>query len=328
MKTLSQSIIIIISGLALTLISCEKLDIRRIMDTETDAIEINSSVVVAHGTILDIGDDQIVEHGHCWSTDINPTIDNYKSELGATYERIAFTSELNNIIPGIEHHVRAYIYDGTNYVYGSIRSFILSSEHINFLSEKIDSTETSVNISSNVDSIGSIYFNDHGHCWSQFNPPTIDDNITSFGQIDTNKAIVSAINNLTFGRYYFRGYMISESGVIYSNTVVFDSEITVGSSEPNLKDDTLVVAYGSIKSLSTKPIIDHGHIWSHTWTEPHLQDDEDYKFNSLGSIDKLAPFSSEIDNLIPGRTYYIWSYATDGDRTGYGDTETIIMPDK
>ncbi len=320
MKTLNHFIILIIFVIATIFLSCEKLDIVRTMDTKTDDVEINSSAVVAYGTILDIGDSQIIQHGHCWSVTPEPTVDNNKTELGEISERDTFSSQLIKIIPGIEHFIRSYIYDGTNYVYGNTVSFTITSENINFVTDPIISlNEIKVRVNSSVDNIGSINFIDYGHCWSQTDPPTVDDNITSYGYIDTNQNFTSIINNLSLGRYYVRAYLESESGVIYSNTEIFESTISVITGIATSILDTEAVMHGTIRSLGVEPIRDHGHCWSTITSSPSLNDE----YSSLGAISKLGTFSSELNNLLPGRKYYIRSYATDGIIVYYGEIKSF-----
>jgi len=328
MKKLNLSIILIMLGITIVFLSCEKLEIVRTMDTKTDDVEINSSAVVAYGTVLDIGESKIIQHGHCWSTTAKPTVNDFKSELGTISERDTFASQLTNIIPGIKHYLCSYIYDGTNYVYGNILSFTISSEDIDFVSEIDEGDETSVVVISSVNNIGSINFDDHGHCWSQIYPPTIDDNITSYGQIDTNQSFTSDINNLNLGRYFIRGYLISEGGLIYSDTVVFESKITVATETIVTIDAYSIVAHGKINSLGIEPIRDYGFCWSSINSNPRYLDDG-VSHNSLGSADKLGPYTCEIDNLNPGVTYYIRAYAIDGIKVYHeGKVESFTTPEE
>jgi hypothetical protein len=311
-----KKIIVLISGVFIILmVSCEKFDIVRVMDTKTDSIEINSSKIVAYGTILDIGEKKIIQHGHCWSINNEPTVNDYKTDLGEINERDTFISELSKIIPGVEHYIRSYIFDGKEYVYGNTLKFIVTADDIEFSTDSLISlTETNLLVSSSVRNIGSMNFEDYGHCWSQTDPPTIDDAKSAFGSLDSNKTFTTAINNLNMGRYYIRGYLKSAGGVVYSNTVVFESVISV---ETGIVDVQQIkaIAYGAITSLGVEPIIDHGHCWSLQTSSPTLNNEH----NSLGAISKLGPYSGDIYDLIPNQTYYIRSYATDGIHVFYGD---------
>ncbi len=297
------------------IVSCEKFDIVRVMDTKTDSIEINSSKIVAYGTVLDIGEKKIIQHGHCWSINKEPTVNDYKTELGGIVERDTFISELRKIIPGVEHYIRTYVYDGKEYVYGNTLKFIVTADDIEFSTDSLTSlTETNLLVSSSVRNIGSMNFEDYGHCWSQTDPPTIDDAKSAFGSLDNNKTFTTAINNLNMGRYYIRGYLKSAGSIVYSNTVVFESVISVETGIVDVQQ-TKATAYGAIRSLGIEPIRDHGHCWSLQTSSPTLNNEH----NSLGAISKLGPYSGDIDSLLPNQTYYIRAYATDGIHVFYGE---------
>jgi len=308
---------IVISFIILLLffiVSCERFDIVRIMDTKTDSVEVNSSKIVAFGTVLDIGDKKIIQHGHCWSVNENPTVNDYKTELGEVTKRDTFTSELKNIIPGQEHYIRTYVYDGEEYVYGNTLKFIVTADDIDFVIDSLHIlNETNLLVSSSVKNIGSMSFDDYGHVWSQIDPPTIDNARSSYGSLKNDKAFTTAINNLNMGRYYIRGYLKYASGVIYSNTVTFESKISVQTGIVELNQSG-VTAYGSIKSLGVNPIKDYGHCWSFETSSPTLNNEH----NSLGTTTKLGPYIGEIHDLLPNQTYYIRAYATDGIFVYYG----------
>ena len=321
MKPLNQFIFIIIFGILAAFLSCEKNEIVRTMDTRTNTVEINSSVVVAVGTVLDIGKAKIVEHGHCWSINPEPTVDDFKSELGPINERDTFSTQLSKITPGLEHFIRSYIYDGTNYVYGNTLSFMITADDLGFTTQPVTTIDqTTVQVNTEVNNIGSINFDDYGHCWSQTDPPTIENSVTSYGRLDTNKGYISNINNLTQGRYFIRGYLLSDGGVIYSNMVIFESTIRVITGSITTVSDTEANAEGTIRSLGVNPIVDYGHCWSALTSSPSVNENR----SSLGTTDRLGSYSSDVDNLIPDVTYYIRAYATDGTHVFYGDISSFV----
>ncbi len=294
--------------------ACQKFEIIRVMDTKTDSIGINVSKIVAYGTILDVGEKKIIQHGHCWSVNENPTVNDFKTELGEIESRDTFTSELKNIIPGVEHYIRTYVYDGEQYIYGNTLKFTITADNIEFLTDEPDHlNETDLLVTSGVNNIGSLNFINYGHCWSQNDSPTIDDPKSAYGPLDSNIVFSTQINNLNMGRYYIRAYLESEGGVIYSNTIVFESAISVETGIVTYQQSD-AIAYGAIKSLGVDPIKDYGHCWSIQTSTPTFNDNH----NSLGSTFKLGPYTSEINGLLPNQIYYIRAYATDGIHVFYG----------
>ncbi|MBN1414302.1 MAG: fibrobacter succinogenes major paralogous domain-containing protein [Bacteroidales bacterium] len=89
-------------------------------------ISVNSAEV--KGEILDIGESEIVQHGHCWSTLENPTILlNTKTALGKANSRGGFTGKLYGLQSNTQYYIRAYATDkhGTT-VYSSQKDFMTS----------------------------------------------------------------------------------------------------------------------------------------------------------------------------------------------------------
>jgi len=302
--------------------SCEKLKFERVMDAITDSINVTGTTVIAHGTVVDLGAKDIIRHGHCWSKNPNPSIEDFSSDLGVIQGEGDFYSILNNLTPGVTQYVRSYLYNGEKYSYGEIVPFQISAEDIkinSFVIEKID--YSSIKLSSTVTGIGSVLFSNHGHCWSQTESPTIDNNKTSFGMLDSNASFESNITDLNLGKYFIRGYLESEGGIIYSNTLIFESSISVKTDEITVNTDNSIIAYATINSLGVKPIINHGHCWSTISSSPDLNFSSEH--NSLGNNTKLGSYSSKIKNLISGRVYYVRAYVTDGSKVYYGEIKNF-----
>ncbi len=320
-KLNQKSLLFLILPLSILITTCEPLDLKRVMDTTTDNIEISGTSVIAHGTLLDIGDAVIVEHGHCWSISPEPfaddSVNSSSTQLGSKEEAGEFTSLLYGVIPGQTHYIRSYIYDGTNYTYGKELSFEITADDMEFNSVDIQELDEigSILVTSSTNGIGSVNFSKHGHCWSQTDPPTIDDvGVTAFGEFNADTSFTSQINNLNMGVYYIRGYLEAEGVVIYTNTEVYVSKIQVETGTVNINSNNTIVAAGEIKSLGINTIVDHGHCWSTLTSNPNINNE----YNSLGSTGNLGEFNSNIDGLIPNRTYYIRAYAFDGSKYYYG----------
>jgi hypothetical protein len=307
-------------------VGCEPLDLKRVMDTTTDEIEISGTSVIAHGTLLDIGETTIVEHGHCWSKLPNPnaedTINSERTKLGIKQDVGEFTSNLFGLVPGQLHYIRSYVYDGANYTYGKELSFEITAEDIQFNSIEIRELGAvgSILVTSSTDGIGSVNFTQHGHCWSQTDPPTINDiGTTAFGEFEADTSFSSQIHNLNMGVYYIRGYLEAEGSVIYTNTLVYESKIFVQTGIIEVYPNSSAVAEGEIQSLGVKPILDHGHCWSYVTNNPNINNQN----NSLGAVNSLGVFHSNIEGLNSDFTYYIRAYAFDGSNYYYGETRAF-----
>lgn len=115
--------------LFLFVLSCEKLEVDRIIKIETgDTSNITSTSITVTGKILDLGQKGIEQCGHCWSTDKDPSLDFCdKTNLGKKDARGDITSEINGLIPGTIYHIRAYASNINGTRYGNEISFTTKS---------------------------------------------------------------------------------------------------------------------------------------------------------------------------------------------------------
>ncbi|MFN8258858.1 MAG: hypothetical protein U0W24_24435 [Bacteroidales bacterium] len=302
--------------------SCKKLEFERIMDTSTDTAVITGTTVTVYGTVLDLGTNKIIHHGHCWSQEHNPDINDDTSDLGTIEGTGKFFSKLNNITPGLPFYVRSYLFDGTTYLYGDEITFTISAADIQFYISEIKKIDaTTIDVSSSTAGLGSVNFSNHGHCWSQTDPPTVENDKTSFGNYLKDEVFISRLNSMNQGRYYIRGYLESDGQVLYTNSMIYESKINVETGIISFGPDQLIEVYGNITSLGVNPITDHGHCWSTETSQPNLNSPSQY--TSLGPKNQLTNFSSQLPGLVSGRKYYIRAYATDGNYVYYGEIESF-----
>ena len=69
------------------------------------------------GTLNATGGQEVTEHGHCWSTSPNPTINNSRTRLGSRSSVGNFTSTITGLTANSKYYVRAYAVNaqGTSY---------------------------------------------------------------------------------------------------------------------------------------------------------------------------------------------------------------------
>jgi len=85
--------------------------------TRSVTITSNTSADVG-GEIINLGGPEVIEHGHCWSVNPNPTISNDHTELGSTTEIGEFTSNLLGLNAESFYYVRAYATNDNGTAYG------------------------------------------------------------------------------------------------------------------------------------------------------------------------------------------------------------------
>ncbi len=91
-----------------------------------DPWNISEHTAIVDGEVLELGVDSITEHGHCWSINKNPTINNYKTTLGSTKIKGIFTSKITNLTSNCIYYIKSYAKNNVGIVYGEEKSISTS----------------------------------------------------------------------------------------------------------------------------------------------------------------------------------------------------------
>jgi hypothetical protein len=302
-------------------LSCKKIE--RIVKVSTGITNIQNSKVKVTGTLVDVGLNGIDQYGHCWSTQSNPTIADSKSDLGNAGQPLNFESELFNLNSGQKYYVRAYATSNSETTYGEVISFSID---LNALAVDIGNPDyiniQKVEIQGSVSNIGSIGIINHGHCWSLTPNPTINDQKSDLGQLNTDGSFISDMLDLFPDKdYYVRTYIkLTDGLVLYSNEVTIKIPVLkVVSGTYSKPSSSTVIFEGEILEPGIEPIIDHGHCWSISNSNPNLNDET----ISLGQTNKIGKFYSTLNNIINGETYYYRAYGIYQNKVVYGEIKTF-----
>jgi hypothetical protein len=118
--------IIIISGLIILIVSinllksCTKHEVPALATSKVT--NITNSSATCGGTITDEGSGgTVIARGVCWSTEINPSITDNKTEDGTGSG--TFVSKIFGLIEGTKYYVRAYATNNSGTGYGVTKSF-------------------------------------------------------------------------------------------------------------------------------------------------------------------------------------------------------------
>ena len=178
----------------------------------------------APGTITDLGNSSISQHGHCWSTSSNPTTSNSKTSLGATSNTGNFSSNLSGLSSNTTYYVRAYATNSIGIAYGNQVSFFTST---NTSIPTVASTYSASSITTNsaqsggnVTSDGNSTVTAKGVCWSTSSNPTTANNKTNDGSgVGSFTSSITGLSSNT--SYYVRAYATNSIGTAYGNQVNF-----------------------------------------------------------------------------------------------------------
>ena len=304
--------------LILSIFSCKKLDIARINKITTTEVSVNNTSVTAKGTIIDIDKDGITKYGHCWSTNNNPTINDFKTEFDNADAGKEFTSSLTHLSANTTYYVCSYATNSKKTIYGEIKEFKISSfSSVSIVANQLQIlSETTFSVNGSITNLGSLNALDYGHCWATHTAPTINDYKTTNGITLNDINFPSTASGLNLEtNYYVRAYVkLDNNSIIYSNelsVLIPDLSVTKNSFVISGTNATL---QGTIVNLGVLPVIDHGHCWSTTTSNPNFNDN----VISKGATTSTGPFYSNLNALVTGTVYYYRAYARKVTTIKYG----------
>ena len=312
--------------ITLSILQCRKEDEKIMKVSNGEVTEISSNSAKANAIIIDIGEG-ISQHGHCWSTNPEPTIitNENLSENGEANALGPYSSILTGLTPGTKYYVKAYLKNGETVVYGSntaIFTTLSISLPVVATGTVTGITTSGATVSGNLTSLGSgvSEVTQHGHCWSsETTTPIIDDNEnkTSYGTKSTTGEYESNLVGLSEGTlYYVRAYAVNGAGTAYGDAVSFTTEQSgsypaVITAAVSSVTETSAICGGSISSDGGSAVTAKGVCWN-TVFNPTITD------NHTDDGSGTESFASEITGLTPNTAYYVRAYATNSTGTAYG----------
>jgi len=324
----------LITLLVLVLVTCKK-------DTETPSGSNKIEIGQTHAdsvsyyysqvstTITDLNGSNIKEHGHCWATTKEPTIEDYKTQLGKLTQAATFSSELNDLEDHTNYYVRYYLTIDNGTIYGEDMVF----STLKAGAPKVE-TETVLNITLNSADCQGIVLADSGAivttrgiCWHTEEDFTIDNCTDSTVNGSGLGSFSAQISDLTEGsNYYVKAYAINKKGISYGEVKNFT---TVAISKPSLstlsvEDITINQALINAEVLNNGlgTISARGVCW-------HTEADFDIENNTgiNNESGDLGEFTSTISGLTENTHYYTKAFATNEKGTAYGDVlEFTTLP--
>ncbi|GGZ77018.1 T9SS type A sorting domain-containing protein [Algibacter mikhailovii] len=256
------------------------------------------------GEIIDIGDSNLINKGFCWSINPNPTISDVNSVNKQNVS--VFSVNLSDLKSNTTYYARAFATNNFGVSYGNEISFLAPEGLPQIITDSFTNlTAISVRLNGEVTDEGTNNFIKRGICWSNttFTPTIDNDNLENAGgKGDFFIDVTSLFPNTT---YYYRAYAINDLGITYGESLTFQTKTGIPQlSINNITDITNNSAQTSGNTSSNgAEIIEKGTCWS-TSINPTLSDN----FTTAGPGNGF--FTSIINNLQPGTTYYVRNYAT------------------
>lgn len=194
---------------------------------ETAAItEITSGSAAGGGLVTDDGGHEVTERGVVWSTDENPTVDNH---LGLTADGTGegeFISSLTELDRLTTYYVRAYAKNEKGTSYGEQVEFTTDPDVPGVLTSEIfQITSVSAKAAGKITDDGGLTITGKGFVWSDFENPTIDNNLSfseeGMGMGEFSSRIADLVPETN---YFIKAYAINDHGIAYGDEMQFVAE--------------------------------------------------------------------------------------------------------
>lgn len=184
--------------------------------TTQDVSDITASTATGNGTIVNAGSPAATQHGLCWSTSVNPTTADNKTELGAVSSTGTFTSGITGLQAGTTYYVRAYATNSLTTAYGTQTQFTTDTTPTVTTGDISGVTSDAASAGGNVTDDGGDTVTARGVCWNTTGTPTVADNKTTDGTGEG--AFISSMTELSADTtYYVRAYATNSVGTVYGN---------------------------------------------------------------------------------------------------------------
>lgn len=271
------------------------------------------------GDVTDDGGSAITSKGVCWNTTGNPTIAGNRTNDGSGTG--IFTSTLTNLQPGTRYYVRAYGTNGSGTFYGNQQEFQARDGKVTLTVNAPSSvTATTASGGGSIGDDGGSPVTARGICWSTSQNPTTANSKTTDGSGTGN--FISALNGLSSNTtYWVRAYATNAVTTSYSSN---QESFRTKDGAPVLTTNTVsnimaatAACGGSITDDGGSAVTERGVCWG---TNPLPNTAGSHVSSGSGS----GSFSASLSGLLPGTTYYVRAYATNGIMTTYGNERSFI----
>ena len=284
---------------------------------------ISSNIAASGGTISSNGGSNITAKGVVWNINPSPTLSNSFTNDGTG--SASYNSTLTGLNKLTLYYVRAYATNSIGTTYGNELSFT-TTDLVNpgpsvptvGTSSSAITGSTTASSGGYVSADGGSEITARGVCWSTNQNPTLTDNYTTdgtgIGYYTSSVTGLSGCGTI----YYIRAYAVNSTGTSYGNQTTVSTGLlpTVTTNDPINISFNSATCGGVVTDDGSCPIIQKGICWN--W-QPNPTTGNWNTTEGAGS----DPYTSNLSNLLPNRTYYVRAYVTNSKGTTYGEEKVL-----
>jgi uncharacterized protein (TIGR02145 family) len=281
--------------------------------------------------VISLGGNEIIQHGHCWNTETNPTINENHTLLGKLNSKIDFLSTVDTLLPNTVYYIRPYIQTAYAVAYGEEEQIktLKTGKPVVSTNPVSEITLTSALCGGIVTCDSGLVVTARGVCWDTTGIFRIDSclgfTIDSLG-LGSFSSDVTGLHEGT--NYHIAAYATNEKGTGYGEIKEFIAIpiLTPLVTTASITNITSISAQcgGNVTNAGNGSVTSRGVCWSKT-INPSVLNNLGYTEDGNG----LGVFISDISNLEDGTTYYVVAYASNEIQTGYGEIisfTTLTLP--
>ena len=315
-----KKICFIVILVSLMLVSCKpEPEMATVITKEVTSITSVSAKVI--GSVTDDGGVEVMSRGVCWSTNVDPTIDNAMS-MGSSSGIGNFECEIKGLEPNTTYYVKAYATNSVGLSYGEQKEFVTQEKEylIEVITNEISNvTQTTAQCGGNIKYEGEETIEARGVCWSTSPEPTIDDFCTVDGS--GVGGFISNMTGLTDNTlYYVKAYAKVNDLVTYGEQKSFrtgEQQTIVTTYDVTNITINSATCGGEITSTEPENIYERGICYS-TTPEPDV-----YASCVVGGTGD-GSFTCNMTGLTDNTLYYVKAYAKVNDVVIYGEQKSFI----
>jgi len=220
-----------LSGLPWLTLSCEKEAQPPVVET-TGVSDIGLTTLTVSGTLVEVGNEGVGQHGFCWSEAPAPEIEGDSCTLlGPRFETGHFTSDIEGLNQNTVYYIRAYAVNEAGIAYG--KEMVVTTDRTLTVPLVVTSgmhtvAEYSAIAGGVVRDDGGSEVTSYGVCWAITPDPSIEGTHKVFS--GGTGPYSTTIKDLELSTIYFvRAFAINSTGLAYGNEVTFrtnDSPVT------------------------------------------------------------------------------------------------------